>query len=102
MKKNPKGETVDTTNLQPGERIHVKLALYHVTSIIVFTSKLDFFCAKTRIICVFPTASKRAPVNIICSILTTLNNEKQPFKHVIVYKYGALENLIDVTNLLVD
>ena len=35
-------------------------------------------------------------------MLTTLKNEKHPFKRVGVDEYGALEISTDVTNLLVD
>ena len=51
---------------------------------------------------VFPTESKRAPVRIICFILTTLNNENQLLKLIRFYKNGVLENSTDVPNLLVD
>ena len=51
---------------------------------------------------VFPTASKRSPVIIIFFILTTLNNEQHPCKHVRFYTDGALEKSTVVTNLLVD
>ena len=35
-------------------------------------------------------------------ILTKLRNGKYPLKYVRVDEYGALENLVDVTNLIVD
>ena len=59
-------------------------------------------CAKTRILLVFPTESKQAPVRIIQFILTTLYNEQNPCKLVIVDEYGALENSRDFTNLIVE
>ena len=64
---------------------------YNVTSIRGFTSMLTFVCAKTRMLWVFPTAYKRALVSIILLILTTLNNEQRPRKHVRVDEYGALK-----------
>ena len=98
----PQGTTVDTSNLQPGELIHMELYFYNVTFISVFTSMLTVVCAKTRMLWVLPTESKQAPVNIIRFILTKFNNEQHPCKHVRVYQNGALEKSIDFTNLLVD
>ena len=50
MKTFPKGKTVDTTNLQQVELVHVDLYFYNVTSICGFTSILTVVCAKTIII----------------------------------------------------
>ena len=46
----PKGTTIYTTNLQPGELIHMDFDFYNVTSIRRFTSMLNIFCAKTIIL----------------------------------------------------
>ena len=97
----PKGTTFDTTNLQPGELIHVYFTFYNVTYIRGFTSMLTIFCERTRMIWVLPTVSKLSPVCIIRFILTTLNNEQHSWKRVRIYEDGALENSTDVTNLFV-
>ena len=39
-----KGTTVDTSNIQPGELIHMDFAFYNVTYIYDFTSMLSVFC----------------------------------------------------------
>ena len=67
--------TVDTSNLQPGELVHMVFAFYSLASIRGFASMLIVVCAKTRMIWVFPTVSKRAPVFIIPFILTTFMDE---------------------------
>ena len=59
------------------------------------------FCRRTRIIWLFPTASKRDPVKSIRFILTILNNEQPPCRRVRVDNDGALENSIYITNRLV-
>ena len=51
---------------------------------------------------VFPTASKYAPVRIICFIIKALKNEQQPNKRVIIDEDGTFENSTYITNLLVD
>ena len=75
---------------------------YNITYIRGFTSMLIVVCAKTIMLWVFPTASKRAHVHIIRFILITLTNEQHPCKFVRVDEDIALENSIYVTNLLVD
>ena len=62
---------------------------------------LNVLCKNNKIIWVFTTASKQSHVHIIRFILKTLKNEQHQCKHVIVDKYGALENATDVTDLLV-
>ena len=74
----PKGTTVDTTNLRPGEIINMDFALYNLTYIQGLTYMLPVVCIKTRMLWVFTTASERNPVRIIRFILTTLNNEQHP------------------------
>ena len=69
-----KGKTVNTSNLQPGELIHMDFDFYNVTYIHGFISMLTVVCANTRMLWVLPTASKRAPVHIVCFIMTTLMN----------------------------
>ena len=98
----PKGTTFDITNLQPGEIIHMDYFLYHINSIRGFTYIINVFCANTIMLRLFPTVSKRSPDRIIRFILTTLNKKQHPCKRVRVDEYGALENSIGVTNLIVD
>ena len=95
------GTTVDKTYFQPGELVTIYLALCNVNSIFGFTSILTVVWAKTIMLWLFPTASKKSPVHIICLILTTLKNKQHTCKHLRFDKYGALENSIYVTNLLV-
>ena len=54
--------TVDTSNLQPGELVHVDFEFYNVTSIHSFTPMLTVVCAKTIMLWLFPTVSKISPV----------------------------------------
>ena len=70
----PKGKTVDTTNLQPVEIIHMDLEFYNVTSIRGFNSMLNVVCANTIMLWVFPNAPTKSSVHTINLILTTLNN----------------------------
>ena len=62
MTTTPNGTTVGTTNIQPGELIHMDFAFYNVIFIRGFTFILTVVFAKTKIICVFPNASKQSSV----------------------------------------
>ena len=53
----PKGKTVGTTNLQPGEPIQMDFDFYNVTYICWFASMLTVVGEKNRMIWVLPTAS---------------------------------------------
>ena len=97
-----KDTTVYTSNLQPGELIHMDFDFYNVTYIRGFTSMLTVVCENTRILWVFPTASKKAHVFIIRFILTTLMNEQHQCKLIRADEDSVLANSTDVTNLLVD
>ena len=97
-----KGTTVDTSNLQPGETIHMYFSFYNITPIRGFTSILILVYENTRILWIFPTVSKRTPIRIIHLILTTLINEQHSCKRVRFDEDIALANWTDVTNLLVD
>ena len=97
-----KGPTVDTSNLQTEEIIHVDFVFYNVTSIRGFTSMITVLCAKIIMLWVFPNSSKRSHVRIIRFILATLLNEQHLYKRVRFDGDIPLENSTDVTNLLVD
>ena len=68
-----KGKNVYMKNLKPGELIHMYFALHNVSSVLGFTSVITVLCANTIILWVYPTASKRGPVEIIRFISTTFN-----------------------------
>ena len=50
MTNNLKGTTVDTSDFQPGEIIHMHFAFKNVTSIRGFTSMINVICANTRML----------------------------------------------------
>ena len=94
--------TVDTTNLQPGDLIHMEVAFFNVNFIHGFTSMLTGVFAKIIMIWLFHTASRLAPVRVILFILTTLNNKQHPCKCVRNDEYGTLKISTDVTKFLVN
>ena len=96
----PKGTTVDTTNIQPVEPIHMEFAFYNVTPIKGFTYMMTSAFEKTRIIWVFNTAPKISPVRIVCLVFTTLKNKKHPCKCMTVNEDISLEKSTGGTKLL--
>ena len=70
----PKGTTVDTSNLQPGEFIHMEFSFYNVISIRGFTSMITVVYKNTIMLWIFPNVYKIDHVRIILFILTTLKN----------------------------
>ena len=73
----PKGTTVDTINIQPGEHIHMDFAFYNVIYINGFTYMLIVVCKKTGMTWVLPHSSKRSSICIIRFILTAFKNKQQ-------------------------
>ena len=69
---SPKGETVNTPNVQPADLLHMCFALYNSNSTHGFTIILTGVCDNTIMIWIFPTASKQPPVRIIHFILTNI------------------------------
>ena len=63
---------------------------------------LTVVCENTRILWVFPTASKISPVRIICFFLTILKNEKYSCRRFRVEEDRSLVNSKVVSNLIVD
>ena len=54
----PKGKTVDTSNLQPGELIHLGFSFYNVTPICGLTSMITVVYVKTIMLWVLTTEPK--------------------------------------------
>ena len=50
MKTINKGTSIDTSNYQPGELIHMEFAFYNVISIRGFNCMLTLVCANTRML----------------------------------------------------
>ena len=99
---SPKDKTVETTNLRPGELLHMEFALQNVAYTQGFTSMITVLHVKTTTVWILPTASKQPPIRIILFMLTTLNDENHTCRHVRVNEDGALEKPADVTNLIVE
>ena len=98
MRTPPKVETLETTNLQSGEILNLESIFYNLTYIRGFTATLTVVYAKTRMLWTPPTESKRALVRIIRFILTTFNNEKLPYRFMIVNEYGSSDGIYDEVN----
>ena len=94
----PNGTTFYTSNLQPGEIIHMDFVFYNVTSIIGLNYILTIVCANNIILWVFHNTSRQSPGRIIHFFLTTLKNKQHPRKCVRIDEDYDLENSTYFTN----
>jgi hypothetical protein len=60
-----KGKTSSTDNLTPGELLHTDFAFWDITSRRMCTDVLTIIYAKTRMLWLFCTSSKKPPVHIL-------------------------------------
>ena len=66
--------TVDITNIQTVELIHMVLSFYNVTSIRVLASMITVLCEATIMLCIFPTVFNQSLVCIIWYFLFCFSN----------------------------
>jgi hypothetical protein len=88
-----KGKTMDTTDLRPGEVLHLDFAFWDIPSHRGFTAMLVAIDAKTRKLWLFCTASKNAPIHILWWLFSNLRREHKTLSWIHVEKYGALIGL---------
>jgi hypothetical protein len=85
-----KGKTASTDNLKPGELLHMDLAFWHSISDRMLTAVLNIIDAKTRMLWLFCTSSKKPPIHILRWFFTNLRREKRTLANICVDEDGAL------------
>ena len=98
----PKGITVDTTSLRPGELIHMDFCFLEETSIRQFTCALVVVDAKVRKMWTFCTPGKRPPLATIRYLLEQLKQMGQRVINVRTDLGGELARSSEFCNLLVE
>jgi len=98
----PKGKTINTEALHPGELLHIDFGFWDIPSHRGFTSMLLIIDAKTRMLWLFCSSTKRAPLSTLRYFFSILQREKRPAKTIRVDEDGALARNYEFTQLLID
>jgi hypothetical protein len=96
----PKGKTVDTSHLSSGEYLHMDFAFWDIPSIHHFSGMLVIIDAKTRMLWLFCTSSKRPPMHIISYFFYILSKENRTPKTIRVDEDGSLARNAEFTSYL--
>lgn len=91
---------MSTTHLAKGENLHLDYAFWDIPSIRHLTSMLVIADAKTRMLWLFCTSSKRAPLHIITCFFNILSCEGCTTKTIHVDENGPLARNAKFTTLL--
>jgi hypothetical protein len=96
----PKGKTLDTSHLSKGEYLHMDFAFWDVPSIRHFSGMLVIIDAKTRMLWLFCTSSKRPPMHIISYFFDIMSKENCTINTIRVDEEGSLARNAEFTNFL--
>jgi hypothetical protein len=91
---------MSTDHLSKGEYLHMDFAFWDVLSLWHFNSMLVIVDAKTRMLWLFCTSSKRAPMHIIEYFLNAISREGCSIKTIRVDEDGSLARNTDFTTYL--
>jgi hypothetical protein len=87
---------------QHGQLLHIDFSFWNVISVCGFTSLLSVIDGKDRMSWVFPTASKRPPLEILTYLFSMLRHDGITILCARVDKDGALANSTEFTSFLLD
>ncbi len=96
----PKGQTTSTNHLTPGQLLHLDFGFWDLTSHRGFSSMLLIIDAKTRMLWLFCTSNKRAPIKILSYFFSIMKRENKIIKTIRVDEDGALARSFEFTELL--
>jgi len=96
----PKGKTIDTNHIEPGELLHIDFSFWDTQSHRGFTTMLLIIDAKTRMLWLFCSSSKRAPIQTLEYFFRLLHLDNKPPKTIRVDEDGALARNFEFNKLL--
>ena len=97
----PRGITMSTEFLRPGELIHMDFYFMNVTSIRGFTCVLNIVDAKTRNKWEFGTPNKRPPIDTVDYFLTQCKMEGRPVMRIRMDRGGEISRSAEMCNMLI-
>jgi len=92
LTKIPRGSLSDTTELPVGTKFHIDFCFFNVVSIRGFTAALIIVEATSRYIWIFPSRSKRAPIDLCLYFFNQMKRLGLPVIRVRTDEDGALVN----------
>jgi hypothetical protein len=98
----PTGKTLNTDHLHQGELLHLDFSFWDIRSHRGFTSTLLIIDAKTRMLRIFCSSNKRAPLKTIEYFFSILHQENRPPKTIRIDEDGALARNYEFTKLLLE
>ena len=88
-----RGLTTDVSKFAPGFMLQMDFSFFNIESIRGFTSTCVAICSDTSYPFVFPSRSKRLPLDILKFIFTKLRNQD---KKVVLYVWMEMEHQKDL------
>ena len=101
IRRIPRGPS-ETTLPPPFARLHIDFMFYSVTSIRNNTAALSVVDAGTSYPWIFPTTSKRAPLDIVRFLINVLRNQGKKFFSIRTDEDGALARNTEFCNMLMN
>jgi len=102
MPKLSRNPTISVEHLEPGQMLQMDFAFMNTQSIRGFTSYLSCDCVVTKYSYRFCTRNKRAPVDVIRWIISTLRSQGKKIHFVRFDEGGELARSYDINKMLVE
>jgi hypothetical protein len=94
-----KRKTASTDNLKPGELMHMDFTFWDITLLRMFTAVLIIIYAKTRMLWLFCTSSKKPPMHILRWFFANLRREKRMLANIRVDEDGDMAGSASFTTI---
>ena len=101
-KNRNKGKTIDTSDLEPGNMLHIDITFFDITSFRGFNSSLNIIDAKSRKLWGFLSSAKRTPLRIIKYFLHAIQKEGKTVIEIRIDEEGAITRSAEFTSMMID
>ena len=101
-KNRNKGKTIDTSDLEPGNMLHMDIMFFDITSCSGFNSSLNIIDAKFRKLWGFLSSAKRTPLRTIKCFLHAIQKEGKTVIEIRIDDEGAISRSAEFTSMMID